>query len=398
MKTEDTVARAALSARDIRLSLAAVLISDFGVGILFGFQPPLIAFLLERAGHSNFMIGMVVSIGTLAVILLGPLYPSMLTRIGMRRSLVGGILLAVLLILAMPLYTGAPAWLVSRFLSGVGLGLAWIASEIWLNRLATDANRSIVMGLYATVFALGVFAGPLLLELTGTEGLAPFVVGALAVAVSVVPLTLVRHAPAAEPEHASSRGLLRVMATAPVVMLAALTAGLVESADLSLLPLFGLKYGLSETAALRLVSVFLVGNVILQLPIGHLADRHGRRNILSVCAVISTVGPLLLPLALGHASPWLWPVLFVWGGTMYSFYTQGIALIGDTYPSHELPTANTAFVMVYCAGGMLGPGLGGIAMDLWHVDGFVLLVASAALVLALGIGLETLRRRTARAA
>jgi len=218
------------------------------------------------------------------------------------------------------------------------------------------------------------------------------------VAVSVVPLMLVRHAPAAEPEHASSRGLLRVMATAPVVMLAALTAGLVESADLSLLPLFGLKYGLSETAALRLVSVFLVGNVILQLPIGHLADRYGRRNILSVCAVISTVGPLLLPLALGHASPWLWPVLFVWGGTMYSFYTQGIALIGDTYPSHELPTANTAFVMVYCAGGMLGPGLGGIAMDLWHADGFVLLVASAALVLALGIGLETLRRRTARAA
>lgn len=382
----------AVSNREVALSLAAVLISDVGVGLLFGFQPPLIAFILERAGHTNALIGSVISVGTLAVILLGPAYPSLLLRFGMRRSLVGGLLLAVLLILAMPLYSGVMPWLVSRFLGGVGLGLSWIASEIWLNRLATDANRSLVMALYATVFALGVFAGPLLLEATGTEGLAPFLWGAAAVAVSMVPLLFVRHVPEAEPSGATSRGLLKVIGSAPVIMLAALTAGFVESADLSLLPLFGLKYGLDESHALRLVAIFLVGNVLLQLPIGHLADRWGRLTLLAVCALVSTAGPLLLPAAILH-SAWLWPILFVWGGTMYSFYTQGIALVGDFYPAHELPTANTAFVMVYCAGGMLGPGLGGAAMDVWRADGFVLLVASAALMLALGIALQALRRR-----
>jgi hypothetical protein len=72
---------------------------------------------------------------------------------------------------------------------------------------------------------------------------------------------------------------------------------------------------------------------------------------------------------------------------MYSFYTQGIALVGEFYPPYDLATANTAFVMVYCAGGLLGPELGGLSMDLWHADGFVVLVATAALVLAISLGI-----------
>jgi MFS family permease len=248
------------------------------------------------------------------------------------------------------------------------------------------------MGLYATIFASGVFAGPLLLEVTGTEGLRPFLVGAAAVAISMVPLLFVRHVPDAHAEEAASRGLLSVMRAAPVTMLAGFTAGFVESADLSLLPLYGLKYGLLEKTALQLVSVFLVGNVLLQLPIGHLADRIGRRPLLAGCALISTIGPLLLPSVILH-SVWLWPILLLWGGTMYSFYTQGIAMVGEFYPPHELATANTAYVMVYCAGGLLGPGLGGLAMDLWRTDGFVVLVAAAAVVLAISLGMESLRRR-----
>src|SRR5208337_4613236 len=103
-----------------------------------------------------------------------------------------------------------------------------------------------------------------------------------------------------------------------VVMGAALIAGLVESADLSLLPLYGLREALSERSALLLLTVFLAGNVALQLPIGMLADRLGRRLMLGVCALASGVGPLLLQGSLHE--PWLlWPLLFLWGGTMYAF-------------------------------------------------------------------------------
>ena len=370
-----------------RSSLAAVFSSTLGVGLIFGFQPPLIALILERGGSSSFEIGAITSASTIAVILLGPFYPRAIAWLGLRHAIVAGTGLAVAVLLLMPLLTSTAAWFALRFITGCALGLAWIASEIWLNRLATDESRGTIMGVYATVFALGVVAGPLMLQLTGTAGWPPFSVGALALALTALPLLRIGLVPPAAHDRERSRPLLGLLRAAPVVMLAALVAGLVESADIALLPVFGLKSGLDERYALLIVTVFLAGNVILQLPIGALADRFGRRFVLATCAVASAVGPLLLPPAM--ALPLLlWPLLFVWGGTMYGFYTQGIALLGESYAVGELAGANTVFVMVYCLGGVVGPSLGGLAMDLWKPNGLVVFVSAAALLLALGLMAE----------
>jgi MFS family permease len=166
---------------------------------------------------------------------------------------------------------------------------------------------------------------------------------------------------------------------------------LVESADLTLLPLFGLHSGLDERAALLLVAVFMAGNVVLQVPIGLLADRYGRRTLLGICALASCIGPLLLPAGLGTPLL-LWPLLFVWGGTLYSFYSQGVALLGEEFPVANLPSANTLFVMVYCLGGVIGPSAGGMAMDLWPGRGLPFLLSGAAALMLAGLGI-TVRRK-----
>jgi MFS family permease len=130
--------------------------------------------------------------------------------------------------------------------------------------------------------------------------------------------------------------------------------------------------------------------VILQLPVGWLADRAGRRRVLAGCALAGVAGPLLLTSSL--ATSLLWPLLFIWGGTMYGFYTQGIALLGESFAARELAGANTVFVMVYCLGGVIGPSLGGLAMDLWKPNGLVAFVSAAAMLLALGLAAEGRRR------
>jgi MFS family permease len=130
--------------------------------------------------------------------------------------------------------------------------------------------------------------------------------------------------------------------------------------------------------------VFLAGNVILQLPIGRLGDRLGRLRVLALCAAVCVIGPMLLSAVLGTA--WLsWPLLLLWGGTMYGFYTQGIALLGESYPHAELADANTVFVVVYCAGGIVGPSLGGLAMDWWQPNGLLVFLSGAPLLLAAGL-------------
>ncbi len=367
-----------------RLVLTAVFSSSLGVGLIFGFQPPLIALALSRLGHSSFAVGAVTAASLIAVILCGPFYPRVIARLGFRRCIIGGVICAAALLLLMPLAPGVPFWLTLRFIAGCALGLTWIASEIWMNSVSGAESRGAVMGIYGTVFSIGTVAGPVLLEFTGTEGAKPFVIGAASLILTLLPLALLPRVTSAAQEFTPLCTLSEALTMAPVVMLAALVAGLVESADLALLPLYGLHSGLDERAALLLAAVFITGNVVLQLPIGLLADRYGRRTLLGICAAASCIGPLLLQSSFGTPLL-LWPLLFLWGGTLYAFYSQGVALLGEEFALEHLPSANTLFVMVYCCGGVIGPSAGGMAMDLWPSRGLPLLLSGAASLMLAGL-------------
>jgi MFS family permease len=234
--------------------------------------------------------------------------------------------------------------------------------------------------------------GPVLLEFTGTHGAKPFAIGAACLLLTLLPLAVLRRVASAAQNFTPLRGLSGALKTAPIVMLAAFVAGLVESADLTLLPLFGMHSGLNEQAALLLVAVFMAGNVALQVPIGLLADRYGRKTLLAICAVASSIGPLFLPSSLATPAL-LWPLLFVWGGTLYAFYSQGVALLGEEFALQDLPSANTLFVMVYCLGGVIGPSAGGITMDLWPNRGLPVLLSCAPLLMLAGLAAGVAQRR-----
>jgi len=377
-----------------RATLAAVFSSSLGVGLIFGFQPPLIALVLNRGGSSSFAVGAVTAASLIAVILLGPFYPAAISRLGLKACIVAGVWCAALVLILMPLWPGVAFWLVLRFITGCALGLSWIASEVWLNSISGDDSRGTVMGIYGTVFSAGVMMGPALLEWTGTRGSLPFAVGSVCLLLTLLPLAVMQRVRGSVQAFTPMRDLAATVPRVPVVMLAALVAGLIESAELTLLPLFGVHAGFPERGALLLVTVFMAGNVVLQAPIGMLADRLGRRLMLGVCALLSGIGPLLL-------LPWLatpallWPLLFVWGGTLYAFYSQGVALLGQEYAAAELPTANTVFVMVYCLGGVIGPSVGGLVMDLWPDHGLQSLLSGAAFVLLGELAWGSWRRRAA---
>jgi MFS family permease len=377
-----------------RAALAAVFSSSLGVGLIFGFQPPLIALVLSRAGSSSFAVGGVTAASLIAVILLGPFYPAAISRLGLKACIVAGICCAALVLILMPVWPDVAFWLVLRFITGCALGLSWIASEVWLNSISGDDSRGTVMGIYGTVFSAGVMMGPALLEWTGTRGPLPFAVGSVCLLLTLAPLAVMQRVRGSAQAFTPMSDFVGMVRGAPVVMLAALIAGLIESAELTLLPLFGVHEGFPERGALLLVTVFMAGNVVLQVPIGVLADRLGRRLMLAVCALLSCIGPLLL-------LPWLatpallWPLIFVWGGTLYAFYSQGVALLGQEYAAAELPTANTVFVMVYCLGGVIGPSAGGLIMDVWPDHGLQSLLSGAACVLLGGLAWGSWRRRAA---
>ena len=88
----------------------------------------------------------------------------------------------------------------------------------------------------------------------------------------------------------------------------------------------------------------------------------------------------------------LWPLLVALGGLMGGLYTMSLALIGERFRGPDLTDANTAFVLTFQLGTIIGPPYAGAVMQATAVGifPFTLLLP----LLALGAGLVPGPRRS----
>lgn len=349
-------------------AIAAAIACIAVVGIGLSLSIPLLSIEMERMGMSGTLIGINTAVAGLASIVTVPFVPRLAARIGVLRLLVASVGLGALMILAFKLLPGVAWWFAIRFLFSAALGVLFVLSEFWINEAAPSARRGLVMGIYATVLALGFAVGPTLLAILGTQGWAPYLAGSGLFLAGLIPLALARELSPRIGE-APSRRLLGYLRLAPAATLAALLYGAVETGAFAILPLYGLRLGLSAETAAGLVSAVALGNVLFQIPVGWLADRLDRRFVLLCSALGGAAGAALMPLASGSL-PALLALLVLWGGIAGTLYTVGLAHLGARATGAELAGANAAFVVLYNVGLMLGPPLIGGGMDLRSPQGF----------------------------
>ncbi|MGH6931486.1 MAG: MFS transporter [Dongiaceae bacterium] len=374
----------ALTTQERWLSLAAIIGCAFGVGIAIGALMPLIALTLESQGYSAALIGINSAMFPLAVMVAGPFVPAVIARLGTLRSIYGGLLVSAAGIMLFPLFPDYVAWCAIRFAVGLAGVLFWVTSETWLNLLAVHRSRARLMGIYGMTMAAGFVVGPLIINAVGIEGWLPYAIIVATTVASLVPVGFAhRLAPPMPERHAS--GLLGAIRAAPVVMMAALVAGLVDSALFVMIPVYEIREGFGRDVALLSLALFMAGNVVLQPPIGWLADHTDRHGVLWATAAVIALGAVLYPLMLGSGI-WLWLMMFLWGGVSFGVYSIGLSLMGEEFQPAGLATANTAFIMIYETGSFVGPIGAGAAMDGWPTVGlplFVLLAAAALLLFAI---------------
>lgn len=367
------------TAGERRLSLLMINLSVFGAGVAWGALLPLMALRLARQGVDASMIGLNTAMSPIAILAVGPFLPRLIARLGTLASICYGLSAAAVTVLLLPALPSLPAWFVLRFLGGAAVSVQWVVSETWLNLVASERDRGRVMGLYATVMALGFAIGPSLVGLVGIDGWTPFLLIVLAMLLSASPLPFSRGLAPAMPAHQQAP-LIQLVRAQPLAMACAVLGGVADLALFSLLPVYGLRHSLDQAQILIAVSVFVGGNVVLQIPIGWLADHVSRRATLLLCILVTILGALLLRVAVGHGS-WLHVLVFFLGGSTFATYTLGLGLLGDGFPRAQLAAANVAFVMAYQVGSAGGPILAGMAMDIIGPEGLAGVVVASALVL-----------------
>jgi MFS family permease len=363
------------SAQGRTLSLVAVIASAFISTLTFAITTPLLAVKLAAAGLSGGWIGLNTGAGAAAILLVSMVTPALARRLGVFRALMLSILVMALGVGLLPVWDGIAGWFLLRILIGAGIGVHWVISEVWVSSVAGEADRGKVVGAYVAAVGLAYLAASPILLAIGTQGSGPFIVVTVLIASAAIPILLARRLVPALPASPSG-GMLDAVRRQPIVMGASLVSGVAIATILSFLLLYVQRTGVAEDEALLMLFAVAAGNVLLQLPIGMLADRLSADRLLIAVSCFALAGlllmPFLRPMGLLH-----WPFLFVWGGSFGGFYTLSLTLIGRRFSRDELPAANAAFVIVYEIGGALGPIASGVGIDLWNPHGALMPLALA---------------------
>lgn len=336
--------------------------------LTIGLTYPLFSFVLEAQGYDETAIGINAAMTPLGILAASPFYPRLAARFGAWQVAVVCLAAAAVLLLLLALLPHYGAYLVLRFLLGVVDSGVFIISETWINQLAAQRSRGRVVGAYATSLSAGFAVGPLILSVTGVEGVMPFVLAAALCVASILVVLAIRAAtPSFSHERAASPWSFARLA--PTLLIAVGVFAFWDAAVLSLFPLYGLDYGLEARFITLALAVSILGITVLQIPIGWIADRSSRRGVMIVCAVIAAVGAAVLPATMDWPHLLL-PILFFWGAAVGGLYTTAMAELGDRFTGAELVAGNAAFAIVWGLGGMIGGPVTGAAMDLAGADGF----------------------------
>jgi MFS family permease len=367
-------------------ALLAVMATISVVGLSLGLTLPLISLVLEAQGYSSALIGLAAAMPALGILLGSPFTPWLVRHHGARQVMITGLLVNIATILPMAWVESYPLWLLLRFLMGAADALLFTVCETWVNQLAEERSRGRLIAVYITLLSSFFASGPLLIGLTGSQGELPFLVACALMMLALPPMIMVGSGSllvgGSRPSGFSVWGFCRLV---PGLAFGVLVFAAIDSSAMALLPLLGLRIGYSEALAAAMITIMIIGNIFLQLPLGWLADRVDRRRLLMGCSLGLILGGLGV---LAWSSTWmLWPMLVVVGSAAGGVYNLSMVLVGQRFRDAELVIANAAFGVLWGLGTLLGPSLAGVLMYWVQPGGLALtwVVLAGLLLLLLGV-------------
>ncbi len=340
--------------------IAPVLLGVVCAQAALGLMTPLIPLLLLRVGASSLAIGMVASayfVGFLAGALTAD---RIVTRVGHIRAF--AVFAAAAADAALLLTFCDQAWQMALLRLAIGFASSGmiLVAESWLNDRADATTRGRVFGAYLVASWGASAGGPLALNVVRPSPLL-FVLVGLAFATAVLPMALTMQ-PNPEVPRQAHMGVGKLFRISPVGVACALASGLLNSAYYAMAPVYlqRVGYGAGEVAAF--ISASMVAGLAVQVPVGWLSDRFGRRKLTLAVLTCGFASAIALVLA-GHL-PFaaLTAIGFAYSGVTAPLYGLGAGQTNDRMARGDYVAASGALLFTWSLGSSVGPFLAGGVM------------------------------------
>lgn len=386
----------------------ALVAGGFAVALGYGVVAPAIPQFALEFGVSNFAASAIVSAFALMRLVSAPLAGWAVARMGERRTYTIGILIVAVSTGAAALAANYPQFVLLRGAGGIGSTLFTVAATALLAKVSPVESRGRVASLNAAGFLLGGLFGPVLGGVVAVFGLrAPFVFYffTLLVAAAIVAIALRGSQAAGAPGTPGAKGAQGrpdISADADTdlslkrAMLVPLFRTLLFSVfsfgwasygvRVSLIPLLvAVTFGGDATMAAWILAAYAAGNAVFIFPAGRWTDTIGRKPMLVVGLSILAVAYAAMGVA---PSLWVLGAIMLVAGAGSALANPGQqAVLADVLAKRRGGGPVAAYSMASDLGGVLGPALAGLVVDLagfsWAFVLTAVLLAAAASVWSL---------------
>ncbi|MEH7181288.1 MFS transporter [Neobacillus vireti] len=360
-----------------------VSISGFSQGMLL----PLIAVIFEKGGVSSSLNGLNAIALYIGILLISPFMEAPLRKYGYKPTIIFGGGLVVLALAMFPVWKSFWFWFCLRALIGIGDHALHFATQTWITSSSPADKRGRNVSLYGLFFGIGFASGPLMTPLVNINESLPFIVSSLLCFIGwVFVFTLKNEFPEQEVGINSFLNTIKrfskTMKVGWVAFLPPFCYGFLESSLNGSFPVYALRMDIDVAKVSIMLTVFAVGGIITQLPLGVLSDTYGRRNLLMVILLLGFF-TFTSASIFEHSFIGLFVSFLLSGMVVGSTFSLGISYMTDLVPRNLLATGNLLCGIFFSLGSLSGPIIGGLFIQFFKGISFFYIISTMLLTLSI---------------
>ncbi len=364
-------------------------VSALITSIAFSLMIPLGVVTLAGRGHSAAEVGIFAMLPYLALLLSMPFAVRVRVVNGRGCTFLLGLAVGVAQMIGFAATESFLLWCVFGALGGVYAALLWGLADTLIAENAPSDRVGAITGLYQTLLGGALMLGPALPSLLALDFQTGSLVAVTLMVLAFAPVaTLGMHAiDQAGNTDEGGASIWPFFRAAPVLVGAAFLGGLFESGVNAMGALHALQIGFAAAAAALVVTVIAAGSLVVQYPLGKLADSLALKPLLMVSGVMLFASSAMIPFTAAQPAL-IWIVAAIWGAVGGGLYTLILVHVAHAYRRIAVAAATMAAVTAYTLGNIVGPGLGGLAVELSPEFGLtaLLMTLSAAMIAVIAFG------------
>ncbi|MCL6707552.1 MFS transporter [Pseudomonas sp. R2.Fl] len=357
-------------------SIATLMFSTLLMMAGFGLMNFMVPLRSISEGWSTFTISVIATGYTFGFTLSCIVTPIFVRRVGHVRVFSALVTLLTVSILSCALVIDWRAWFVFRGIAGFAIAGAYLVIESWLNERVTNDNRGALYSVYMVTCLVGSIGGQYLVPLGDPNGFELFILCGLIFSLALFP-TALSTAKSPAPIAEARFDLVRLYRRSPVAFIGSLLSGALSGTWGSLGGVYTQNIGMTTAQGATLLSAFLAGGAIAQVPLGRISDRIDRRYVMVFSGAFGFLSCIVMAIFQGSGVVPVYIAGFFVGCVLYPVYALNAAHANDLAEPDEYVTISSAIMILYGLGTVSGPLMGGMLMQWIGPLGLIFFLAAA---------------------